>query len=284
MGLETGQTITEGDFITQAEKDATPANDENKAPKLEADGKLSVFFTKNGQILNAGATINGATLPVPLYQNKSDNEVYACDANDTGALKFIGFGISNGTNGNPITVQFSGVVGGFSGLDEGEKYYVQDAAGTIGTTPGTYKVLVGIAISTTELVIVKGRFNRNGVSSFTDAGASSTVSTSVITLGFRPTVIRMRVFANVSGADTSHSSGSWVNGIYGCVYLMSNDGGTTQLATTTSAIGRIFGGNNTDWWTITITSVTDTGFTISATQNDSSPGACHLEWEAEGEL
>jgi hypothetical protein len=286
MGLNTGNTIVQGDFIKQAAKNVTPSADENRVPKLEADGKLAGFFTKNGQILNAGATINGATLPVPVYQNKTDNEVYACDANDTNALKFMGFGTSNGTDGNPITVQFSGVVGGFSALDEGEKYYVQDTVGTIGTTPGTYAILVGVAISTTELFIMKGNYFRNGTVSFSDAGAGGTVSTSAITLGFRPSVIRMRVYGNVanSDADVAHSSGTWVNGSYACVFLMTNTGGTSQLGNNTTFIGRLYSGNNEDSWTITITSVTDTGFTISATQNIATPVVCHIEWEAEGML
>ena len=105
--------------------------------------------------MTAGATIAGATLPVPVYQNTSDNEVYACDANVATALEFLGFAISDGTDGNAIIVQHTGIVGGFTGLDEGEKYYVQDAIGTIGKAKGTYKILVGRAISSTELLILK---------------------------------------------------------------------------------------------------------------------------------
>ena len=105
--------------------------------------------------MTAGATIDGATLPVPVYQNTSDNEVYACDANVSTALNFFGFAISDGTDGNAIIVQHTGIVGGFTGLQEGQKYYVQDTVGTIGKTPGEYKILVGRAISTTEILIIK---------------------------------------------------------------------------------------------------------------------------------
>jgi len=110
-----------------------------------------------GGSYNAGETINGATLPVPVYQDTTDNEFYKCDADDTDKLNFVGFAISNGTDGNPIDIQMNGIVKGFSGLDEGEKYYVQDTAGTIGTSKGTYNILVGVAISTTELLILKNR-------------------------------------------------------------------------------------------------------------------------------
>ena len=124
---------------------------------------------------NAGATINGATLPVPVYQNTTDNEVYACDANVSTALEFIGFAISNGTDGNAIIIQHTGIVGGFTGLSEGERYYVQDTAGTIGTSKGTYEVLVGIAISETELLIIKAptdRIFKNGVATRAGSVAS----------------------------------------------------------------------------------------------------------------
>lgn len=104
--------------------------------------------------LDAGETINGGTLPVAIYQDTSDNEVYACDGNDTDKLQFFGFAISNSTDGNAIEIQTDGVVDGFSALDEGELYYVQDDK-TIGTSKGTYPVLVGRAISTTEIAIIK---------------------------------------------------------------------------------------------------------------------------------
>jgi len=102
--------------------------------------------------MTAGETINGATLPVALYIKDADGEVYACDADDANALEFIGFAVSNSTDGNPITVQTKGIVSGFTGLDAGKKYYIQDDK-TIGTSIGTYEVLVGIAISTTQILI-----------------------------------------------------------------------------------------------------------------------------------
>lgn len=105
--------------------------------------------------MTAGETINGATLPVPVYFNNSDDEFYACDGNDQAKIDFIGFATSNGTDGNPLNVQFNRIVGGFSGLTVGERYWVQDTVGTIGTTRGTYEISVGIAVSTTEIFIDK---------------------------------------------------------------------------------------------------------------------------------
>ncbi len=276
MAINAGQDIVDTDFIDYSEKDATPANDAGRVPKLESDGKLHGFFTKNGAVVNAGETLNGATLPVPVYQNKTDNELYACDANDNTRYKFIGFVTSNSTNGNPIVLQVSGIVGGFSSLDEGEKYYVQDAVGTIGTTPGTQEILVGVAISTTELFIQKGRRVASGTTSF------SSTTTSAITLGFRPSVVRVYAVGGSNSWD-SVSQGGW-NATSGnkCVYTWRAEDGSgsgddvdtnawrTQLSTTHSHVG-------------TITSVTDIGFTLSNVKTNS-PSNVNLFWEAEGDL
>lgn len=285
MSITTGQNGVASDFITQAEKNATPANDAGRVPQLETDGKLSGFFTKNGQILNAGATINGATLPVPVYQNKTDNELYVCDGNDHTKLKYIGFATSNSTDGNPINFQGAGIVGGFSGLDEGEKYYLSDTAGTISTSPGTYAVLVGVAISPTELLIQKGRRNANGTISVAEGADESTTNTA-ITTGFRPSVIRVWATASEPLGESPLAFGSWVNGVYASLFKSSDESSSQQVSdVSTSYIANIYEAGGTELWQVTITSVTDTGFTITSLQKDAlNAGTLVLAWEAEGEL
>jgi len=103
----------------------------------------------------AGATISGATTPVACYMLNSDDEWYACDANDQTKLDFQGFAITNGTDGASMDIQFEGIVPGFTSLTKGARYYVSDT-GTMTTTMGTYEVYVGIALSTTEILIDKG--------------------------------------------------------------------------------------------------------------------------------
>lgn len=125
-------------------------------------------------VLVAGEAINGATLPVPVYLDNAADKVYACDGNVQTKLDFIGFAVSNSTDTNPITVQTSGIVGGFTGLNIGSKYYVQDAVGTIETTIGTYDVLVGIAISATELLIQKGYDEYMGTAAVNPDGTTTT--------------------------------------------------------------------------------------------------------------
>lgn len=58
-----------------------------------------------------------------------------------------------GVNATQADVEFDGIISGFSGLTIGSKYYISDTAGTIQTTPGTVSILVGTAISATEILI-----------------------------------------------------------------------------------------------------------------------------------
>jgi hypothetical protein len=234
----------------------------------------------------AGATINGATLPVPVYQNKTDNEFYACDGDDTAAMKFLGFAISNGTDGAAIDVQFSGVVPGFTSLTEGEKYYASDTVGAIANTAGTREILVGIAISETELLIQKGRRNMNGILQQTDAGGDETTTDTVITTGFRPSVIRMGGYLDGGGAgggQFNSSNGTWVNGVHRSVSMASDAGGRTS-AVSINSILNVFSEEITHQWQISIKDITDTGFTISCLQKISNPARIDMTWEAEGEL
>lgn len=137
----------------------------------------------------AGETINGATLPVPVYQQYDDKEWYACDANVVGKCAFRGFAISNSTNGNDITIQFNGVVSGFSGLTEGAQYFVQDTAGTIGTSVGTNTVPVGIALSATELLIRHDDIIVSGSLTSRSGGGSDQTYDESIVLNARPSAI-----------------------------------------------------------------------------------------------
>lgn len=166
-------------YITEDDVKTTPTAD--KILRALGTGKINDGWINDNQLntksLTAGETINGATLPVAIYQSTSDNEIYACDGNDQAKLEFIGFAITNGTDGNPITIQVKGIVSGFTGLAEGTRYYVQDDK-TIGTSKGTYEVLVGIAISETELLIIKGALEYMGSASVdTDGSTPTTIPT-----------------------------------------------------------------------------------------------------------
>lgn len=232
------------------------------------------YLTQNRSVV-AGETITGATLPVPIFQNTSDNEFYICDGNDTSKLKYKGFAVGNGTDGAAMRATFSGVVGGFTGLDEGVSYYLSDTAGAIQNTPGTYPVLVGVAISSTELLIQKGRRYANGGS--TSLGTAS--GSSAVTCGFRPSVIR--IFA--TGASSAHIASMqavWVNGTLVGIAGLYNEG-TTATANDGAILYSVDGSAN---MTFTIGSVTATGFTITWTETGTFADAARFIWEAEGDF
>ena len=233
-----------------------------------------VFGVKS---VTAGATIDGATLPVPVYQNKSDGRFYACDANDNTAYKYLGFAVSNGTAATAMIVQFAGIVAGFSGLSFGEKYYVSDTVGTISTSPGTQEILVGIAISATEVMIQKGIARAAG-----DGSSLGTASGSqAVTTGFRPS--RITILASIAvtaGGEKASLSLTWVNNtVYGLSYLDEATGPVVENN------ARLYSGQTANYMTFSITSVTDTGFTITWTETGTfAPTASLFTWTAEGQL
>jgi len=164
-------------------------------------------------VLDAGATINGATLPVPVYVLVADGELYPCDANDTAKLDFIGFVVNNTTDGNPATLQKDGVVDGFSGLTIGAMYYVQDAIGTIGSTPGTFSIPVGRAVSATQIAIQKEEFGVYIGSEAISTNEGSPTDNLTIPAGARMAIISVSHNDGVSGARNSPQMIVMRNGI-----------------------------------------------------------------------
>jgi len=174
-------------------------------PALDGSALTDLVISKS---ITAGETISGATLPVAVMQNSSDNEFYACDANDNTKYQFRGFAITDGTDGAAMTVQFEGIVSGFTGIEENVWYYVQDDK-TIGTTPGTQSIPVGRGVSTTEIQIQRMPLiavgNATGISQTTAGTVDETV-----TIGFRPRYIEFDFFLQ------GHDSTGGLNQYYGC--------------------------------------------------------------------
>lgn len=121
----------------------------------------------------ASTTITGAGTPQPVYATTTGALILS-DANVNYDSQFLGFAVSSALNGGSTTVQVEGVVPGFTGLTKGSRYYVQDAVGTIGTTIGTNEIIVGTAVSSTEIYLEK---NPNGVWQY--LGSTSGVAATV---------------------------------------------------------------------------------------------------------
>ncbi|MCK4686654.1 MAG: hypothetical protein KAT66_00830 [Candidatus Lokiarchaeota archaeon] len=229
---------------------------------------------------DAGETVAGATLPVPAYQDTSDNEFYKCDANDTDKLEFVGFIISDGNDGDAVDIQFNGIVKGFIGLDEGEKYYVQDAVGTIGKTPGTVVILVGIAISATELLILKETSHTNGQTTY-DLATASGVQNIPHGLGKIPKKIKLTAMWGSAYTQQIFSIGVY-NRKTNSHVRYGGDGGSNAV---------VASGNNTNGIYIATTAANNqagiitvdaTNIIITWTKTGNPTLSAYILWEAEG--
>jgi len=72
---------------------------------------------------------------------------------NTRATGFIGFAVSSVSASQSLTVALNGVATGLSALILGAEYYLNDTNGTIGISAGTTTRKVGVAVSTTQLLI-----------------------------------------------------------------------------------------------------------------------------------
>lgn len=101
----------------------------------------------------ASTTIDGVTSPKAVFVSTSTNALWMSVGNIATNTDFLGFTRQSLTNGATGSVQISGIVSGFTGLTAGQPYYVQNTAGTIGTSMGTAELYVGTAISATHLLL-----------------------------------------------------------------------------------------------------------------------------------
>ena len=113
----------------------------------------TVYFDQ--QVISAQTSGEALAINDIVYFKESDQRWYKVDADLTTTFDLLQLGVCKTTAaGAAVTIQvaMSGPVSGFSGLTAGSKYYVSNTAGSITTTPGTYSVFVGWALSTTILL------------------------------------------------------------------------------------------------------------------------------------
>jgi len=232
--------------------------------------------------LNSGEAITGASLPVAIFV-KTDNKVYACDANDATKLQFYGFALSTTTGADEaIDIQTDGVVNGFSGLTEGVDYYIQDDK-TIGVSPGSNNIKVGKAISATEIAIQKEMQIRIGNAS----KAINDTSDQTIThnLGAIPKLIKISASSGTSNISMiCIGSGTIIGG--------SNESSIGLVAA--AAVGGLGGYRSTskilelrnDSGTVIrqaeLKSISNTTFVLQWNTNANDGSTTNLQWEVIG--
>lgn len=91
-----------------------------------------------------------------VFFNTADQEWYLIDADTAAEVDgaYIGVALGSGTDGVSITggIQISGVYT-TTGLTAGSVYYLSNTAGDIGTSAGTTERAIGVALSTTKLLL-----------------------------------------------------------------------------------------------------------------------------------
>ncbi len=185
-----------------------------------------IWYRANSNVYSSGAGLTSSdsggswsdigtvdfTFRVWGYDVLTSGQVYKSDAGVIERLKFNGFAVDNITAASTGTVINSGIVNGFTGLTPGSVYYVTDTAGAISTTVGTYKVPVGYAVSTTQILISKT--TQNTMSGYTTIEDNFNKEASPITkdikifTGFRPSHISLDTRASIPGTTATETYGT----------------------------------------------------------------------------
>lgn len=138
--------------------------------QLTVDGTINdsnyvgMYFSNNDTVPNSnGRYFQSSWLAYPTeftfrieynYTQTTAGKFYNAKANDTSKILVVGWLLESATKDSSYIIQLGGIISGFSGLTINSKYYLKDD-GTIGTTAGTNSVMVGIAISATELFFTR---------------------------------------------------------------------------------------------------------------------------------
>jgi hypothetical protein len=175
----------------------------------------------------------------PALTGGTAGRVYKMDADvlvkSTQAF-FAGFALASASAAANVNVQLSGIVSGFSGLTAGTLYYASSTAGSITATKPLHPIPVGMAISTTQLLINTGikreeeqTENVGAVYGYAMGGYSGGYSATTDRITFSTSVTAASTVSNLSQGrqgPTGVSDGA----VYG--YAMGGHNGSTQVATT----------------------------------------------------
>lgn len=156
--------------VTGVAAASAPTGGANMLSNQQTTSGKSVFHFltgDSGQIVGLlGATVSAtggtdimsvglapATVPSFAYAAKTSASTTTNTAQANKYVTFVGFAQAGATVGQTLSVQNAGIVTGLTSLTPMATYYLADASGTISTTPGTNSKKIGIAISTTTLLI-----------------------------------------------------------------------------------------------------------------------------------
>jgi len=220
--LASAQTHDTGDPTKGSEHDAMLVNDE-----------VNRFITMtNGDV--------GSHVVTEVVYISAADTVKKADADAAGTADGVAFATATVAASASGLYQMHGVLGGFAGLTAGSKYYVSATAGAITSTkPTTNPCFVGVAISTTELMIML-----RGVLLITTAEIADNAVTGVkIALGsdaqgdvmFYNGTDWARLAAGTSG-QALKTQGAGANPLWGGVLAAATTGSYAGDGTTTNKV------------------------------------------------
>ncbi len=158
-GATGAQTINWGVTVTPNTRYVIGIRDNQNAGQIAGSATSSILLTGEVAIYNNATSTNVGTWYIIPYENNV-NGVFKTTTSNGGVNKsyrynnFIGFSSASYNVGSTATIQTIGNAQYFSSLVTGKQYYLQDTAGTIGTSAGTNSFKIGRALSTTTLKII----------------------------------------------------------------------------------------------------------------------------------
>lgn len=114
----------------------------------------TVAFDSQTTAGNAGESVVAGDL---VYFKTSDQEWYKTDADTAATVEGVQLGIALGTGSDGVAISGGVQISGTyttSGLTAGATYYASNTAGAISSSAGTTARVIGIALSTTKLLLI----------------------------------------------------------------------------------------------------------------------------------
>ena len=161
-------------------------------------------------------------------------------------------------------------------MDIGKYYYVDDS-GALATTAGTYKILVGLAVSATEILIMRQPIliRAQGATN----GNSSTTQNIAHGMGVAPTKVKITAFKGGSSFNFGGSVGVYNGSAVATVTINDNNSGASAATDTTNIINI-----NTDTGTDNTATIAVDATNITLTWASSTNSPIAFLWEAEATI
>lgn len=208
-------------------------------------------------------------------------KIYKSDANVVDRSTVFGFAISSGNLDESIDVISSGKISGFTGLTAGSTYYVSDTAGTISDTIGTAGIKVGMAVSTTELLINL----RKATSGYLSRGTTDATLVIHHLLNKVPSLFKLTCIYGGAPTLAVQSIGTYDGKTQQTIYYYDAGAGSPTLTggASTSLIGNIDdeSGSGDEGTNITASLLTPMSVTLTfTTAGGDTSQAMYMLWEA----